>query len=114
MERSDTRSASALRWLLFSAAPLENTQVESLCTAELHPKKSRPGLGWDTALRLQPPASASSSVSLRHPLPHWVTVPGILLLAHCGLKDRYKMRNAKGQSFCLSTKIKTNIYIFKF
>lgn len=121
IQRSDTCSASALRWLLFPAAPLENARAESLCTAELHPGKTQPGLplttsrgvGWDTALLQQQPASAPSLVSLRDSLPHWVDIPRILLLDHGGLKDRYKTRNAERHNFCLSIYNKRNIYILK-
>lgn len=95
-QRSDACSASALRRLLFSAAPLENAGAESLRTAELRPEETQPGLplttppaaGWHPALLQQQPASAAASVSLRHSLPRWADAPGILLLDHRGLEDR--------------------------
>lgn len=120
-QRSDACSASALRGLLFSAAPLENAGAESLRAAELRPEETQPGLpltacqgaGWDPALLQQQPASAASSASLRRSLPRWVDAPGILLLDHRSLEDRYKTRNAKRHGFCLSIYNKINIYILK-
>lgn len=104
-----------------SLQPHRKARERSPCAARscAQRKRSRaapnhlPGSGLGPCPAPAAAAAAAASVSLRHSLPRRVGAPGILLLDHRGLEDRYKRRNAKRHRFCLSIYNKINIYILK-